>query len=111
MKIEIVHLAALAVAVHAVSPEPEYDIGVLAAYVIFKKLGGASAVEGGAAQEVATFGFETVFLRLRAAGEGRDHRQRDQPRAACGVVGANPQGPLLHGRHLSMRWGCESLGS
>src|SRR5262245_28621075 len=85
VEIEIVELAAPGVAVHPVGPEPEHDVGMLAANVIFEKLGGAFAVEDGAAQEVATLGFEPVLLRLRAAGEGREHRQRDQ-HAACRVV-------------------------
>src|SRR5262245_53211915 len=86
VKIEIVQLAALRVAGYPISPEPEHDIGMLAAHVIFQKLGGAFAIEDGPAQEGATLGLETVVLRLRAAGEGRDHRHRDQ-RAACrGVV-------------------------
>src|SRR5262245_45291102 len=86
VKIEIVQLAAPGVAVQPVSPQSEHDVGMLAAHVIFQKLGGASAIERGAVQQVATFRLETVLLRLRATGEGRDHRHRDQPRAACGVV-------------------------
>src|SRR5215471_19571358 len=68
--IEIEHLVVLAAAVLAISPEPEQDIGLLAAQMIFEKFGRASAIEDGAVQEVAAFGFDAVLLRLRDAGRG-----------------------------------------
>src|SRR5262245_13136664 len=86
VKIEIVQLAALGVAVHPVGPEPEHDIGMLAAHVIFEKPGGACAIEDRAVQEIATFGFESVLLRLRTAGNGSDHRHRDQTRNQAASV-------------------------
>jgi hypothetical protein len=37
--------------------------------MIFEEFGRASAIEDGAVQEVAAFGFDAVLLRLRDAGE------------------------------------------
>jgi len=68
-RIEIEHLVVLAAAVLAVSPKPKQDIGLLAAQMIFEEFGRASAIEDGAVQEVAAFGFDAVLLRLRDAGE------------------------------------------
>jgi len=67
--IEIEHLVVLAAAVLAISPKPQQDIGLLAAQMIFEEFGRASAIEDGAVQEVAAFGFDAVLLRLRDAGE------------------------------------------
>src|SRR6516164_9519738 len=68
--IEIEHLAVLAAAVLAISPESEQDIGLLAAQMIFEEFGRASAIEDGAVQEVAEFGFDAVLQRPRAPGKG-----------------------------------------
>src|SRR6516165_6926261 len=66
--IEIEHLVVLAAAVLAISPKPQQDIGLLAAQMIFEEFGRASAIEDGAVQEVAAFGFDAILLRLRDAG-------------------------------------------
>src|SRR5262249_29835516 len=90
-RIEIEHLVVLAAAVLAISPEPQQDIGLFAAQMVFQEFGRASAIEDGAVQEVAAFGFDAVLLRLRDAGllrlrdagENCDHRHRNQPRAVA----------------------------
>src|SRR5262244_556663 len=100
LTVEIEHLVVLAAAVPAISPEPEQDIGLLAAQMIFEEFGRASAIEDGAQQEVAAFGFDAVLLRLRDAGDGRDHRHRNQRRAdAPGAAGAHARaGGLVSAR-------------
>src|SRR5262245_4397517 len=101
--IEIEHLVVLAAAVLAISPESEQDIGLLAAQMIFEEFGRASAIEDGAVQEVAAFGFDAVLLRLRDAGEGRDHRHRNQPRAVA------PRAAGAHSRASGLRSTCLSF--
>src|SRR5262245_48868044 len=54
----------------AIGPAPQQDIGPLAAQMVFQEFGCASAIEDGAVQEGAAFGFDAVLLRLRAAGKG-----------------------------------------
>src|SRR5215467_4896958 len=87
LTIEIEHLVVLVAAVLAISPEPEQDIGLLAAQMIFQEFGRASAIEDGAVQEVAAFGFDAVLLRLREPGENCDHRHGNQPRAGAPRAG------------------------
>jgi hypothetical protein len=55
--------------------------------MIFQEFGRASAIEDGAVQEVAAFGFDAVLLRLRDAGENCDHRHGHQPRAGVPRAG------------------------
>ena len=56
--IEIEHLVVLAAAVLAIGPKPKQDIGLLAGHMILEEFGRASAIEDGAVQEVAAFGFD-----------------------------------------------------
>src|SRR5262245_59575105 len=87
LTVEIEHLVVLVVAVLAISPESEQDIGLLATQMIFQEFGRASTIEDGAVQEVAAFGFDAVLLRLRDAGENCDHRHGHQPRAGVPRAG------------------------
>src|SRR5260221_8590754 len=59
--------------------------------MIFEEFRRASAIEDGAVQEVAAFGFDAVLLRLRDAGENCDHRRRNQPRAIAPRAGTQPR--------------------
>src|SRR5262249_37408817 len=98
------HLVVLVAAVLAISPESEQDICLLAAQMIFEKFGRASAIEDGAVQEAAAFGFDAVLLRLRDSGENCDHRRRDQPRAiAPRAGGANSRAGGLVSACLTFR--------
>src|SRR5262249_37700946 len=112
-RIEIEHLVVLVAAVLAISPESEQNIGLLAAQMIFQEFGRASAIEDGALQEVAALGFDAVLLRLRDAGDGRDHRDRhrDQPRAVAPRASTRSRaGGLLSARMRlrRLRWMCPS---
>src|SRR5260370_15425901 len=84
------HCVVMAAAVLAISPKPKQDIGLLAAQMIFEEFGRAPAIEDGAVQEVAAFGFDAVLLRLRDAGENSDHRRPDQPHAIAPPAGTQP---------------------
>src|SRR5262244_808367 len=107
LTVEIEHLVVLVAAVLAISPEPEQNIGLLAAQMIFQEFGRASAIEDGALQEVAALGFDAVLLRLRGAGDGRDHRDRhrDQPRAVAPRAGTQSRPRVRFGR---WQWMCPS---
>ena len=111
-RIEIEHLVVLAAAVLAISPKPQQDIGLLAAQMIFEEFGRASAIEDGAVQEVAAFGFDAVLLRLRDAGENCDHRHRDQPRAIAPRAGTQSRAGGTVSARLSVRrwrWMCPRM--
>src|SRR5260370_13817948 len=103
------HFVVLAAAVLAISPKPKQDIGLRADQMIFEEFGRASAIEDGAVQEVAAFGFDAVLLRLRDAGENCDHRRRDQPRAIAPRAGTQPRAGGAVSARLSLRrwrWIC-----
>src|SRR5258706_14629839 len=73
--------------------------------MIFEEFGRASAIEDGAVQEVAAFGFDAVLLRLRDAGENCDHRRRNQPRAIAPRAGTQPRaGGAGSARSSFRRW-------
>ena len=106
-RIEIEHLVVLVAAVLAIRPESQQDIGLLAAQMILQEFGRASAIEDGAVQEIAAFGFDAVLLRLRHAGDGRDHRYRyrDQPRAVAPRAGTQSRaGGAVSARLNFRRW-------
>src|SRR5262249_60015718 len=52
LTVEIEHLVVLAAAVPAISPEPEQDIGLLAAQMIFEEFARASPIEAERNQRV-----------------------------------------------------------
>jgi hypothetical protein len=93
----------LVAAVFAISPEPEQDIGLLAAQMIFQEFSRASAIEDGAVQEVAAFGFDAVLSRLRDAGKNCDHRHGNQPRAGAPRAGAQSRASGAVSACLSFR--------
>ena len=104
-RIEIEHLVVLTAAVLAISPKPQQDIGLFAAQMIFEEFGRASAIEDGAVQEVAAFGFDAVLLRLRDAHENCDRRYRDQPRAIPPRAGTQSRaGGAVSARSSFRRW-------
>src|SRR5262245_8289779 len=103
LTVEIEHLVVLVAAVLAISPEPEQDIGLLAAQMIFQEFGRASAIEDGAVQEVAAFGFDAVLLRLRDAGDNCGHPPGNQPRAGAPRAGTRSRASAAVSACLSLR--------
>jgi len=86
-RIEIEHLVVLAAAVLAIGPKPKQDIGLLAGHMILEEFGRASAIEDGAVQEVAAFGFDASscacalpakvsYARLRAVRRTAAHTRK-----------------------------------
>jgi len=68
--IEIEHLVVLAAAVLAIGPKPKQDIGLLAGHMILEEFGRASAIEDGAVQEVAAFGFDASSCACALPAKG-----------------------------------------